>query len=121
MKLTAELAAKLVSSPAFVGTEMVRLLEEEREHIQLEEDRRYEINVFGAAIQWAAHLLMLTDGEIDAMLPDMCLVILGVVYAMGRVDERTCASETADSVETTADNKGPMEEFLAHLFEKGKE
>lgn len=119
MKLTAELAAKLVDNPAFVGTEMVRLLEEEREHIQLEEDRRYEINVFGAAIQWAAHLLMLTDGEMDAMLPDMVLMILGVVYAMGRVDERTCASVPANSEEAIEDNRGAMEEFLSHLFEKG--
>ena len=119
MKLTADLIAKLVDSPAFVGTEMVRLLEECPEHIQLEEAREYELNVFCASIDWAAHLLTLTDGGMDAKLSDMTLLILGVMYAMGRVDERLCASETADSGEPTADSENAMEEFLAHLFEKG--
>jgi len=119
MKLTTELIAKLVDSPAFVGTEMVRLMKECPEHIQLEVEREYELNVFCAAIEWAAHLLMLADGEMDARLSDMVLLILGVVYAMGRVDERLCASGTADSKEAIEDNRGQMEEFLAHLFEKG--
>jgi hypothetical protein len=119
VKLTAELTAKLVNSPAFVGTEMVRLMEECREHIQLEEDRGYEINVFCAAINWAAYLLMLAGDEMDARLSDMVLLILGVVYAMGRVDERMYGPPEEDSEQATADNRGAMDDFLDHLFEKG--
>ena len=114
MKLTTELIAKLVDSPAFVGTEMVRLMKECPEHIQLEVEREYELNVFCAAIEWAAHVL--AESEMDARLSDMTLLILGVVYAMGRVDERTCTSGTADSEEATAEPKSAMDDFLAHMF-----
>ena len=116
MKLTAELTAKLINSPAFVGTEMVRLLEECRERIQLEVDREYEINVFCAAIQWAAHVVMLVDGAMDAKLSDMVLLILGVMYAMGRVDERMYGPPEE---EATAEPKSAMEDFLSSLFERG--
>ena len=121
MKLTPELTAKLRDNPSFVGAEMIRLLEESRKIIRLEEmDKEYEINVFGAAIQWTAHLL--AKRALDVEITELVLVALGAAYAMGRVDERAlkCASETVEPEEATADNRGgPMEDFLSSLFERG--